>query len=73
MLTIGLRQLLGGARRGRPGTAGFGAALVILGWMRGRRNKDDRLVYSRRLSDGEAVRIRMLRGDTVVDEMKVEG
>ncbi len=72
MLSFGLRQLFGGARRGQPALAGLGAALSIVGWLRSRK-RPDRLIYSRKLKDGESVSIRLLRGETVVDETAVEG
>ena len=72
LLNLGARQLFGGARRGQPGIAGLGTALTIIGWMRMRR-KGKELIYSRKLKDGETIKIRLLRGKTLVDETELEG
>ncbi len=71
LVTFGLRQLFGGARRGQAGIAGLGAALAIIGWLRGR-NHDNELLYRRKLKPGEELRIRFLRGDSG-DDMIVTG
>ena len=68
ILSIGLRQLFGGARSGRPAIAGLGAALSLLGWMRHRRRKERGPVYERVLEDGELLKIKLVRGKPVVDE-----
>lgn len=72
LVTFGLRQLFSGARRGQPSLAGLGAALSIIGWLRGR-SKGEKLIYSRKLKSGEAVNIRLLRGTAIVDETEVVG
>lgn len=72
LVVFGVRQLFGGARRGQPGIAGVGAALAIVGWLRGR-NHNNELLYKRRLRPGEEVRIRFVRGADGADELKVTG
>jgi hypothetical protein len=63
LLRFGARTLAGGARRGNPGLAGLGTALLVLGWMRRRRRPGRDLLYARTLRPGEALRIRMLGPD----------
>lgn len=70
-VTLGVRQLFGGARRGQPVVAAFGAAVSIWGLFR-RINRKDKPVYTHTLAEGETVRIRMFRGETMVDEARVE-
>jgi hypothetical protein len=67
LMTLGVRQLFSGARRGQPGMAGLGAALTIAGWMRSRRRGRE-LIYARTLKDGESVNIRLVRGEAVDDD-----
>lgn len=71
LVTFGVRHLFGGARRGQAGIAGLGAALAIIGWIRGR-NHDDELLYKRKLKQGEEVRIKFLRGESG-DDITVTG
>ena len=71
LVAFGIRQLFGGARRGQAGVAGLGAAVAIIGWLRGR-NHSKELLYKRNLNAGEEVRIRFMRGDAG-DEMTVTG
>jgi len=71
LVTFGIRQLFGGVRRGQASIAGFGAALAIIGWLRGR-NHDNELLYKRRLKAGEEVRLKFLRGGSAED-MTVTG
>lgn len=73
LTSYGSRQLFSGLRRGNTGAAGVGAALLLVGVLRDRRRPRKRLLYARNLSEGEAVRIRLLRGTSVVDETDVEG
>jgi hypothetical protein len=63
LLRTGARTLAGGARRGNPGLAGLGTALLIVGWMRRRRRPKREILYSRTLRPGEGLRIRALTGD----------
>lgn len=73
LLSFGIRQLFGGARRGQPALAGLGAALAFIGWLRDR-NHDNELLYKRRLRPGEEVRIRFLRGEAGgSDEISITG
>lgn len=72
LIAFGARELFGGARRGQPGVAGLGAALTIVSWLRSRRRGKE-LIYSRTLKDGESVNIRLVRGDTTVNETQVRG
>lgn len=71
-VSLGVRQLFGGARRGQPGVAGFGAALAIYGWLRNR-NHDNELIYRRKLKPGEQIRIRLRKGDDGADEISITG
>ncbi len=70
-VSLGVRQLFGGARRGQPLVTAFGAAVSIWGLFK-KINRSDKPVYTRQLAEGETLRIRMFRGDTVVDETEVE-
>lgn len=73
IVAFGVKQLFGGARRGQPGLAGFGAAVAIIGWLRGRgRKHDNELLYTRKLKQGEEVRIKFLRGESA-DDITVTG
>lgn len=72
LVAFGVRQLFGGARRGQPGLAGLGAALAIVGWLRGR-NHNNELLYRRRLKPGEELRIRFLKGEAGGEELSVTG
>lgn len=60
LLRTGARTLAGGARRGNPGLAGLGTALLLVGWLRRRRGPQRRLLYARTLRPGEALRIRLV-------------
>jgi hypothetical protein len=61
-----------GARRGQAVVSAFGAALMIVGWLRNRRDPGKHLVYSRTLEDGEAVTVRLLRGDAAAATLDIE-
>lgn len=63
LIRNGARFLAGGARRGNPGLAGLGTALLLYGWMRRRRRPRRELLYARTLRPGEALRIRALTRD----------
>jgi hypothetical protein len=63
LIRSGARALAGGARRGSPGLAGLGTALVILGWMRRHRRPRRELLFARTLRPGDAWRIRLLPDD----------
>lgn len=66
LVTFGITQLFGGARRGQAGVAGFGAAIAIIGWMRGR-DPGKQLIYKRKLKAGEEIRLRLQRGESEND------
>jgi hypothetical protein len=67
-LSLGVRSLFGGSRRGQPVIAAIGAAISIWGLFR-RFSRSDELVYERKLKDGETLRITQLRGaPTAVEE-----
>jgi len=68
--SFGLRQLFGGARRGQPIVAALGAAISIWGLLR-KFSRSDKPVYSRELADGETLRIKMRRGDAVVEDLEI--
>lgn len=72
MIRSGLTMLFRGARRGDAPLAALGAAMAILGWFRSTKPTKQR-IYARTLRDGEAITIKLLRGDTVVGEQRVEG
>jgi MYXO-CTERM domain-containing protein len=59
---FGLRRFAGGVRAGSPGSAALGVAALLLALGRRRRRPDRELIYSRRLRDGESLRITMKRG-----------
>lgn len=67
-VSFGVRQLFGGARRGQPVVAALGAAVSIWGLFRRLSDRDQKPVYTRELKEGESLRIRMFRGESVVDE-----
>lgn len=71
----GVRQLFGGAREGNAGLTGLGAAVAIFGWLRTRsRNRPSRdLLYVANLVEGETLKVRYMKGRTVVDETEIEG
>jgi hypothetical protein len=73
LLKYGPTYLFAGARRGSSPLAALGAAMTIIGWLRSRRGPERTLIYSRTLKDGEAVTIRLRRGDSVVAQQDVEG
>jgi hypothetical protein len=66
-VSFGVKQLFGGARRGQPLLTGIGAAISIWGLFR-RFSKDNRMVYSRTLKDGETVRISQVRGAAAISD-----
>ena len=72
LVAFGLRQMFGGARRGQAPLAGIGAALAVIGWLRGRDKHDNELLYRRTLKQGEEVRIKFLRGESA-DDITVTG
>jgi hypothetical protein len=73
LLSWGVSRLFGGLREGRPGLAGVSAAVTVLSWLRRRRAPERQRIYGVELKEGEAVTIRFLRGDTVVDETEIVG
>ena len=72
LVAFGIRQMFGGARRGQAPLAGLGAALAVIGWLRGRNKHDNELIYKRRLKPGEEVRIKFRRGESA-DDVTVSG
>jgi len=73
LAAYGVARLFAGARQGRPGMAGLGAAIGLIGWLRSRGEVGETLVYRRVLKEGETIRVRMVRDSTLVDETSVEG
>ncbi len=69
----GVTRMFRGLREGRPGLAGVGAAVAMIAWLRGRRPPARERIYGTNLSEGETIKIRFLRGETVVDETEVVG
>lgn len=72
LITFGIRQMFGGARRGQAPLAGLGAALAVVGWLRSRNKHDNELLYRRTLRQGEEIRIKFLRGESA-DDITVTG
>lgn len=66
IFSFGVRQLFGGARKGQPIVTALGAAITIWGLFR-KLARPNKPVYSRKLRDGETIRINMLRGEAVAD------
>ena len=68
IVSLGVKSLFGGARRGQPLLAAIGAAISIWALFR-RFSRGDKLIYSRTLGDGETLRIAQMRGaQTAVNE-----
>lgn len=67
LIRQGARAFFGGARRGSTPLTGLGAALLALGWIRRLARPKRELIYARDLRKGEAVRIRLLQNDDVVE------
>lgn len=61
-VSFGVAALFGGARRGQPLVTALGAAISIWGLSK-RLNRKDKPVYTRRLKDGEMIRIRAFTAD----------
>ena len=68
----GLRWLFGGARTGNSFLAGLGAAVSIVGLIRSRRGPAKQLVFAKNLREGEAIKVRFMRGDEEVDSTEIE-
>ena len=66
-VSFGVRQMFGGARRGQPLIAALGTAISIWALFR-RLTRDDRMVYSRILKDGETIRISQFRGAAAITD-----
>lgn len=62
LIGLGATQLFRGARRGRPATAGLGAALLLVGLARRYSGKSRKLLFARTLKDGEQMTVTLLRG-----------
>ncbi len=67
LLSLGVKQFFGGARRGQPIITAIGAAISIWGLFR-RFGGRDKPVYTRSLKDGETIRVSQLRGAAAVQE-----
>jgi hypothetical protein len=61
IVSLGVKSLFGGARRGQPLLTALGAAISIWALFR-RFSRSDKLIYSRTLGEGETLRITKLRG-----------
>ncbi|MGD2052194.1 MAG: hypothetical protein PVI35_06940 [Acidimicrobiia bacterium] len=72
-LSFSLRQLFGGARRGRPLMTGLGGVLTVLAVARRFSRPQRTLLYSRTLREGETIRLRLVRGGDVVADTEVAG
>ena len=72
LLSDGLTYMFRGMRLGRSPMAAVGAAMSIAGFLRNRRKPARELIYARTLKEGEAIRIRFLRGAEVVGQHDVE-
>lgn len=73
LMALGLRQMFGGMRRGQTPLAALGAAMSVVGWLRQRSGPKRELIYAKNLKEGQALKIRLVRGETVVDETEVRG
>lgn len=67
VLSFGVNRLFGGARRGQPFVAALGTAISLVVLLR-RWGKREKMIYSHDLHEGETFRVRMWRGDEVVEE-----
>ena len=67
LISLGTKQLFGGARRGQPIITAIGTALSIWGLFR-RFSGSDKPIYARTLKDGETVRVSLQRGKAAVEE-----
>lgn len=67
LISLGIKQFFGGARRGQPIVTAIGAAISIWSLFR-RFDNRDKPVYKRKLKDGETVTVSLLRGVTAVNE-----
>jgi hypothetical protein len=61
IVSLGVKSLFGGARRGQPVLAALGTAISIWALFR-KFSRGDKLIFSRTLADGESLRISQLRG-----------
>jgi hypothetical protein len=73
LFSWGVSRLFGGLRQGRPGLAGLSAAVTFVSWLRRRRAPEKQRIYAVNLKEGQAVKVRFLRGEAVVDETEVVG
>ncbi len=73
LAAYGVARLFAGARQGRPGMAGLGAAIGLIGWLRSRGEAGETLVYRRILQEGETIRVRLVRDSAEIDDTTVEG
>ncbi|MBN2114359.1 MAG: hypothetical protein JW785_09560 [Acidimicrobiia bacterium] len=60
LIRRGANTLAGGVRRGTPGLAALGTAVLLVGWFRRRRRPRRELLFARNLRPGETWRIRIL-------------
>jgi hypothetical protein len=60
-ISLGVKALFSGTRRGQPLVAAFGTAISIWALFR-RLSRKDKPIYSRTLADGEVLRISQTRG-----------
>lgn len=67
LFSFGAKQFFGGARRGQPILTAIGAAISIWGLFR-RFSGSDKPVYTRKLKDGETVKVSLLRGVATVEK-----
>lgn len=72
LLAFSVRQFFGGARRGQPLVTGLAAAVTLFGLAR-RFRRGEALLYRRTMREGEAIRLRVLRGGEIVEDTEVEG
>ncbi len=62
LITLGVKRLFRGARRGQALTAGIGAILTVVGLARRYSSSKRKLLYARTLKDGEGLTVRFERG-----------
>lgn len=69
---VGLRNVRDGVAAKSGLQAGTGVAMVAVGYLQ-KRSRQRTLLYAGNMSLGESMRVRVRRGDKVIDEFTVNG
>lgn len=69
---VGLRNVRDGVAAKSGLQAGTGVAMVAFGYLQ-KRSRQRTLLYAGHMSLGESMRVRVRRGDRVIDEFTVNG